>query len=181
MTIITVLVVYATLVATLALGISLLLLRSLPAGPPAPAVSQAVALPDSGPDIASPAPPFTARTSTAAVLDTAELAGKTYLLAFLSSSCHGCLVALPAMIGYASQLPDPQRLISVIVGEANARAVEIEQRLARLAVIVSEPEGGPIATAYRITTFPSYVLVSETGTVLGAGNSVFDLPLPQRQ
>lgn len=132
MTIITVLVVYATLVATLALGISLLLLRSLPAGPPAPAVERGVALPDGGPDIASPASPFTARTSTAALLDTAELAGQTYLLAFLSSSCQGCLVALPAMIGYASQLPDPRRLITVIVGDVNARAAELEQRLARL-------------------------------------------------
>ncbi|HEY0165526.1 MAG TPA: hypothetical protein VGB75_00660 [Jatrophihabitans sp.] len=181
MTIITVLVVYASVVATLALAISLLLLRSLPTGPSAPAVGHALALPDSGPDIGSPAPPFTARTSTAALFDTAELAGQTHLLGFLSSSCQGCLLALPAMIGYASQLPDPRQLITVIVGDVNARAAEIEQRLARLAVIVSEPEGGPIATAYRITSFPSFVLVSEAGTVLGAGNSVFDLPLPQRQ
>ncbi|MEO7260345.1 MAG: hypothetical protein ABI047_03665 [Jatrophihabitantaceae bacterium] len=181
MTIITVLVVYATLVATLALGISLLLLRSLPTGSTPLAMDRTVALPEDGPDIASPAPRFTARISTAELLDTAELAGQTYLLAFLSSSCQGCLVALPAMIGYASQLPDPRQLITVIVGDVNARAAEIEQRLSRLAVIVFEPEGGPIAGAYRVTTFPFYVLISESGTVLGAGNSVFDLPLPQRQ
>lgn len=181
MTILTVLVAYTTLVATLALGISLLVLRLLPTGTLAPAVGGAVTLPASGPDVASQAPPFTALTSTATLLDTAELAGRNYLLAFLSSSCAGCLASLPAMLGYASQLADPQRLITVIVGDFNGRAAEIEQRLSAVATIVSEPEGGPIATAYHIHLFPSYVLISETGTVLATGQSVLDLPQPQPQ
>lgn len=181
MTIITVLVAYTTLVATLALGIALLILRLLHTGAPAAAEGGPVTLPASGPDFASPAPPFTARTRTAQVLDSADLAGRTYLLAFLSSSCAGCLTALPSLLGYASQLRDPQQAITVIVGAFNDRAADIEQRLTGLATIVSEPEGGPIATAYRINLFPSYVLVSESGTVLANSSSVLELPLPQRQ
>ena len=181
MTITTVLMGYTTLAATLALGISLLILRSLSrsasAGSP---VAGAVTLPASGPDVGSLAPPFTARTTTGAVLQTSELLGQTYLLAFVSSSCEGCRIALPGMIGYASQLPGEHRLITVIVGDPR-RGADIEQMLAPVATIVSEPDGGPITLAYQIQLFPSYVLISETGTVLATGQSVRDLPQPQPQ
>jgi thiol-disulfide isomerase/thioredoxin len=179
MTVNTVLVSYAVLVATLALAVSLLVLRTLPAQPLGTG-QRLASLPPSGPDLASPAPPIRARTSTAALLDTAELAGRGYLLAFLSSSCRGCRETLPILADYAGRLADPQRLIAVIVGERPAGA-DLEQRLAGLATIVTEPEGGPIAAAYRITVFPSYVLVSESGTVLATGHSVSDLPQPQPQ
>jgi hypothetical protein len=189
MTITTVLVVYTTLVATLALGISLLILRCLqaPHGSPhafphtgRPAMGTAVTLPASGPDVGSPAPPFTARTSTGALLNTAGLTGRSYLLAFVSSSCEGCRLALPGMIDYAGQLPGELRLITVIVGDPR-RGTDIEQILAPVATIVSEPDGGPITTAYQIQLFPSYVLISDTGTVLATGQSVRDLPQRQPQ
>jgi len=180
MTITTVLVVYTTLAATLALGISLLILHSLHAPPGGPAGRTGVTLPASGPDVGSPAPPFTARTSTGALLDPAQLAGRNYLLAFVSSTCQGCREALPGMVGYASQLPRDFRLITVIVGDPG-RGTDIEQTLAPVATIVSEPDGGPISGAYRIHLFPSYVLISDSGTVLATGQSVRDLPQPQPQ
>lgn len=188
MTITSVLVVYTTLVATLALGISLLILRSLQAphgSPPGaahrrPALGTAVTLPASGPDVGSPAPPFTARTSTGAQLNTAGLAGQSYLLAFLSSTCEGCRIGLPGLIGYAGQLPGEFRLVTVIVGDPR-RGTDIEQALAPVATIVFEPDGGPITSAYRIQLFPSYVLVSDAGTVLATGQSVRDLPQRQPQ
>jgi thiol-disulfide isomerase/thioredoxin len=185
MTITTVLVVYTTLVATLALGISLLILRSLqgphgavPAG--GPASGTAVTLPVSGPDVGSAAPPFTARTSTGALLDTAELAGRSYLLAFVSSTCGGCRMALPGMVDYARQLPGDSPLITLIVGDPR-RGADIEQTLAPVSTIVFEPDGGPVTLAYRIQLFPSYVLISDTGTVLATGQSVRDLPQRQPQ
>lgn len=184
MTVTTVLVGYTTLTATLALGISLLLVRSLSAGPSptagTPPAGTAVVLPPSGPDVGSTAPPFRARTSTGALLDTEGLTDRYYLLAFVSSSCEGCRAALPAMIGYAGLLPGPLRLITVIVGDPR-RGADIEQTLAAVATIVYEAPGGPIATAYRIQLFPSYVLISDAGTVLATGQSVRDLPQPQPQ
>ena len=180
MTFTTVLVGYTTLAATLALAISLLILRSLYTSSHAGRPVRPVTLPASGPDVGSPAPPFTARTTTATVLRTAELLGQTYLLAFVSSTCEGCRMALPGMIGYASQLPGEVRLITVIVGDPR-RGADIEQLLAPVATVVSEPDGGPISTAYQIQLFPSYVLISETGTVLATGQSVRDLPQPQPQ
>lgn len=181
MTITTVLVVYTTLVATLALGISLLILRALPLDSLGATKGDAHTGQSSGPEVGSAAPSFTARTRTAEELDSTELEGRSHLFAFLSSSCAGCLTALPSLLGYASQLRDPHQVITVIVGDFNERAVEIEQRVAGMATVVSEPDGGPIATAYQITLFPSYVLVSETGTVLATSSSVLELPLPQRQ
>jgi hypothetical protein len=182
MTVTTVLVVYTTLVATLALGISLLILHALSGSGTVggPAVRTPVTLPASGPEVGSPAPAFTARTSTGAMLDTAELAGRSYLLAFVSSTCMGCRDALPGMVGYAGQLPEEFRLITVIVGDLR-RGRDIEQALAPVATIVSEPDGGPIGTAYQIRLFPSYVLISDAGTVLATGQSVRDLPQPQPQ
>ena len=184
MTVTTVLMMYTTLTATLALGISLLILRSLHAGTPpgtgTPPGSTGVTLPPSGPDIGSPAPRFSARTSTGALLDTAQLTDRYYLLAFVSSSCEGCRAALPTLIGYAGQLPGPLRLITVIVGDPH-RGTDIEHALSAVATIVYEAAGGPIATAYRIQLFPSYVLISDAGTVLATGQSVRDLPQPQRR
>ncbi len=184
MTVTTVLSVYTSLAATLALGISLLIVRSMSAGTfPATAMPPSgtgVTLPPSGPDVGSPAPRFSALTSTGALLDTAELTARPYLLAFVSSSCEGCRASLPAMIGYASQLPGPLRLITVIVGDPR-RGTDIEHALAAVATIVYEAAGGPIATAYRIQLFPSYVLISDAGTVLATGQSVQDLPQPQPQ
>lgn len=174
MTVTTVLVGYTTLTATLALVISLLILRSLQAG--VPPLGTAVRLPDSGPDRGSPAPPFSARTTTGELLRSDQLTGQSYLLAFVSSSCQGCRAALPGMTGYAGELPG--RLIAVIVGDPR-RAVDIETALAPLAAIVLEPEAGPIASLYRIHLFPTYVLVSGSGTVLATGQSVRDLPQPQ--
>jgi hypothetical protein len=84
------------------------------------------------------------------------------------------------MIGYASQLPGEFRLITVIVGDPQ-RGVDLEQALAPVATVVSEPDGGPISTAYQIHLFPSYVLISDTGRVLATGQSVRDLPQPQPQ
>jgi thiol-disulfide isomerase/thioredoxin len=180
MTFTTVLVVYATLAATLALGISLLVLRALPLEFLGSAKGDGTARRASGVEVGSPASPFTARTSTGALLDTADLAGSNYLLAFYSSSCPGCLAAVPALASYASQAADSQQLIAVIVGESHHRP-ELEDRLASIATVISELEAGPIAAAYRITVFPSYVLISDTGTVLATGQSVLDLPQPQRQ
>jgi hypothetical protein len=181
MTVTTVLVGYTTLVATLALGISLLILRTLQgsAQPGEPSTGP-VALPASGPEVGSTAPPFTARTSTGGLLHSGELAGRSYLLAFVSSSCQGCRNALPGMIGYANQLPGGFRLITVIVGDPR-RGADLEQALAPVATVVSEPDGGPISTAYQIHLFPSYVLISDTGRVLATGQSVRDLPQPQPQ
>ena len=180
MTITTVLVMYATLVATLALGISLLILRVLPLDTLGSVKGGAFARRDSGLNVGSPAPPFIARTNTGALLDTADLAGSNYLLAFFSSSCPGCLAAVPALESYASQLGNSQQLVTVIVGESERRA-ELEQRLASIATVICEPEAGPIAAAYRITVFPSYLLISDTGTALATGQSALDLPQPQRQ
>jgi thiol-disulfide isomerase/thioredoxin len=158
-----------------------LILRSLRASPPAGRLAMtAVALPASGPEVGSAAPPFTALTSAGTVLDATVLAGHTFLLAFVSSTCEGCRNALPGMIGYASQLPAEFRLITVIVGDRQ-RGVDIERALTSVATVVSEPSGGPISAAYRIHLFPSYVLVDDTGTVVATGQSVRDLPLPQPQ
>jgi len=180
MTISTVLLAYAALVATLALGISLLLLRA--AYPNTlPQLGNPVSLPPSGPPIGSPATPITVLTNTGALLDTTELAGRSYLLAFVSSSCEGCRAALPAMIGYAGRLfGGSGRLITVIVGDTR-RGLDIALALDGVATVVHEPDGGPIGIAYRISLFPSYVLISDDGTVQATGQSVRDLPQSQPQ
>jgi len=180
MTITTVLAAYTTLAATLALAISLLILRSLHGSPQPGRALGVAALPASGPEVGSTAAPFTARTTTGALLDAAELTGRSYLLAFVSSTCGGCRNALPGMIDYASQLPRECRLITVIVGDAR-RGADLEHALAPVATMVSEPDGGPISAAYQIHLFPSYVLISDTGKVLATGQSVRELPQPQPQ
>jgi hypothetical protein len=181
MTITTVLLGYTSVAATLALGLSLVALRALNSGAPAVPGSAAAVLPASGPEVGSAARRITALTAEAKLLDTDQLAGQRYLLAFFSSSCQGCRTALPAMMSYAAQLfGSSERLIAVIVGDPG-RGADIALTLQGSATVVHEPEGGPIATGYEINLFPSYVLVSEQGTVMATGQSVRDLPQPQPQ
>lgn len=167
----------AVLTLLLALGLSLLVLRWLQGSDPTG--STIAVLPASGPDLGSPALRITAGTEEAQPLDTEQLSGRGYLLAFYSSSCLGCRAALPAMIGYAGErFDDPRQLIAVIVGDRRQGA-DIASALDGRAIVVHEPVAGPISTGYRINLFPSYVLVSEAGIVLATGQSVRDLP--QRQ
>jgi AhpC/TSA family len=181
MTITTVLLGYTTLAATLALGLSLLVLRSVHGKAPAPPGSAVAVLPPSGPEVGSQVRRITALTAEEKLLDTEEFAGQRYLLAFFSSSCQGCRMALPAMMDYAGQLfGSPGQLIAVIVGDRR-RGADIASKLQGSATLVYEAEGGPISTAFEINLFPSYILVSEEGKVLATGQSVRDLPQPQPQ
>lgn len=181
MTISTVLLYYTTSAATLSLALSLLVLRSLNGGALVAQRSSGAVLPASGPEVGSPALPITALTEEAQLLDTSEFSGQGYLLAFFASSCQGCRAALPVMMGYAGQLFDsPRQLITVIVGDRRLGA-DIASTLRGRATVVHEPEGGPVSTAYQINLFPSYILVSEAGTVVATGQSVRDLPQRQPQ
>lgn len=181
MTITNVLLGYTTLAATLSLGLSLLVLRSLHGGAPAVPGSRAAVLPASGPRVGSPALRITALSEEGELLDTEQLSGQSYLLAFFSSTCPGCRTALPAMTSYAGrQFGEPRQLIVVIVGDRR-RGADIASTLQGSATVVHEPEGGSISTAYRINLFPSYVLVSEAGIVLATGQSVRELPQRQPQ
>jgi hypothetical protein len=181
MTMTSVLLGYTTLAATLALGLSLLVLRSVHGSAPAQPGPAVAVLPPSGPDLGSTAPRIIALTAEARLLDTGDYAGQRYLLAFFSSSCQGCRLALPAMMDYAGQLfGSSGQLIAVIVGDRR-RGADIALKLQGSATLVHEPEGGPIAMAYEINLFPSYILVSEEGKVLATGQSVRDLPQPQPQ
>lgn len=181
MTITTVLLCYTTSAATLSLVLSVLVLRSLQAGAPTRHEAGTVVLPASGPEPGSRALRITAVTEEATVVDTDDFSGQGYLVAFFSSTCLGCRMALPAMTSYAGELfDDPRRLIAVIVGD-HRQGADIASTLKGSATVVHETEGGPISSAYRITLFPSYVLVSEEGTVLATGQSVRELPQRQRQ
>ncbi len=184
MTITAVLTAYAALVASLALGISLLILRVLPEPEPEPEPEQAstpgAGRSPGGPDPGSPAPPIAGRASTGQLLDPTDLAGRPHLVAFLSSSCSGCRAELPSLAGYVGLWPGSLQLIVVIVGDPR-RGADLEQALAPIASVVFEPDGGPIAAAYRVTGFPCCVLVSATSTVVASSPSVLSLPLPLPQ
>lgn len=180
MTITAVLAVYAALIASLALGISLLILRVLPEPAPQPGIGGRVSWSPGGLEPGSRAQPIVARASTGQHLDSTEFAGRPHLVAFLSGSCPGCRTSLPSLAGYVGRWPGSLRLIAVIVGDPR-QGTELEQSLAPIATVVFEPDRGPIAAAYRVVGFPCYVLVSASATVLASSASVLDLPLAQPQ
>jgi len=171
MTIADVLSVYAALVASLALGIALLILRVLPDPGEPGEVAQRPAWSPGGPEPGSLVPPIHTGQSP----EPAE-PGRAQLVAFLSSSCSACRSTLPSLLGYLGTL----RLIAVIAGEPRAGA-DLERLLAPVGTVVFEPYGGPIAAAYRITGYPCYVLLSADSVVLATGSSVLDLPQTQPQ
>jgi hypothetical protein len=64
--------------------------------------------------------------------------------------------------------------VAVIVTDA-ADSAPYATRLAAVDVVV-EPGGGALATALRVTSFPTFCLVDRDGVVLGSGNGISDLP-----
>lgn len=178
MSVTAVLAVYSAVTSSLALALGLVLARYLRRqAVAAPAPTRPAVLPPSGPPVGDPAPGFLVSTTSGRTLAGIDLAGADYLVAFFSASCQGCRLSLPRFVRYANAFSGaPDRVVAVVVGDARQGA-DIAAELAEVASVVVEPSGGGgLADAYRITLFPSYVLVDGAGVVTATGQSVEELP-----
>lgn len=82
------------------------------------------------------------------------------LVSFFSPSCVACKKRLPEFVGYAaSNSADRNSLLAVVAGPADESADLIEQ-LRPVALVVSEPEQGPVQRAFGVTGYPAFVALT---------------------
>jgi hypothetical protein len=87
--------------------------------------------------------------------------GDRPMVGFFSMACSACVERLPAFLAFAAARPGGRdRLLAVVVGQADAAASLVRQ-LEPVATVVVEPERGPIQQAFEVTGFPAFVLVRD--------------------
>ena len=106
--------------------------------------------------------------------------GRQQLLAFFSTTCQGCLSSLPRFLAAlrASDFP-ANAVVAVLVGPSATAEKILLEALTGVVRLVREQDMGPVATAYNVQLFPSFVKL-EQGIVIGKGPSAADV-LPTGQ
>jgi hypothetical protein len=124
-------------------------------------------------------PPFTATTNSGTQLSLTDLAGHPAAFAFFGAECKPCRDHLDQFADYARGFPGgPSHIAVIIAGSADAGA-DIAGALQDLAQIVIEPDFGPVATAFSVDAFPTFVTLDPDGWIDAAAWAIRDLPVPQ--
>jgi thiol-disulfide isomerase/thioredoxin len=133
------------------------------AGPP-PAVMRAVG---------EPVGAFTtaARDGSPISLD---LLPAPILVGFFSPGCGPCHAQLPDFVARARRAPR-RRTLAVVAGTRGRN--EMAASLAEVAIVVVEPPGGTLATAFGVSGFPAFGLVGEDGRIEACGTDLASIPI----
>jgi peroxiredoxin len=127
----------------------------------------------------TPAPEFELETVDGTRLRTAELFRGTTVLAFLSSTCTACATHIPAIRDYvaAHQPPDLTLVAAVAADSADDHGQSLIDGLADVVHVVRvEPSDDSLFQRYEVSTFPSYYVIDDRGTVAAVHYSVEELP-----
>lgn len=116
---------------------------------------------------------FAAVTTTGDPVSHDTLAG---VVGFFSAGCDSCHELLPSFTARARELGRDNVL--AVVGGGDEELVRALAPVAR--VITAEPDGGPVARAFRNTWTPALYLVGEDHRVIATGARVEELPVPAR-
>jgi peroxiredoxin len=126
-----------------------------------------------------PIPPFTATTNAGTQLSLTELAGRPAAFAFFGSECRSCRDHLDQFADYARGFPGGANQVAAIIAGSAEGAADIVAALTGLAQLVIEPDFGPVATAFSVEAFPTFVTLDPDGRIDGAAWAIRDLPIPQ--
>ncbi|WP_051581300.1 hypothetical protein [Pseudonocardia acaciae] len=140
--------------------------------------------------VAGASPPIMIDTGTAAeefvatTIDgtpvTRDSLADTTLFAAMSTTCTTCLDKLPTFIDRAAAHPGGrQRVLAVVVaGPDDSSTAPFLERLPAVAMVVMEPAGGAIGTAFDIRGYPAFALVGTGGVVHARSLDPAKLPRP---
>jgi len=101
--------------------------------------------------------------------------GDEQVLAFFSTTCHGCLSRLPRFIaGLEASGLSGDADVAVLVGPPAAAEKTLTEALTGVVQLVREKDRAPIANAFNVQLFPSFVKL-EKGVVVAKGLSAADV------
>ncbi len=122
------------------------------------------------PDPGTPIPEFATEATDGTAVTKADLAGPNRrVFALLTTDCSSCHDQVPAL----RDLDAVERPIVLVIGPAEERAGMVGS-LADRAVVIEEPDDGPIAELFEIHEFPAVLAVSD-GVVRMAGHGLSEV------
>src|SRR2546430_47024 len=99
------------------------------------------------------------------------------LVGFFMPHCRPCHERMPEFTAYASTLPGGlDRALAVVVGNGQ-EAEQMASQLGEAARVVVEQPGGPIATAFAVSGFPTVFALDAEGAISAAGFTLDKLPV----
>ena len=105
------------------------------------------------------------------------LAGET-LVGFFSVSCGPCVESAPKFARFAAGVPGGKdSVLTIVVADDEDDPAEMVGILSDGARVVVEGFDGPMATAFGVTAFPAYAVVS-SGTITATALDFTTLPVP---
>ncbi|GIG91315.1 TlpA family protein disulfide reductase [Plantactinospora endophytica] len=107
---------------------------------------------------------FSASTGDGAPVARADLTGST-LVGFLTLGCPACLESLPWFVARAEGTAGGRDGVLAVLAGVGAEHSEMYGRLAAVARVVVEPELGPVAKAFGLTSYPSFALLYDDTVV----------------
>jgi thiol-disulfide isomerase/thioredoxin len=107
---------------------------------------------------------FTTTALNGVTISSNEIKGAT-MIGFFSPECPLCVEDAPVFAAYAATLPEERRALAVVVGDTDS-ARDVVASLEGIPLIVVEPDGGPVSSAYQVTVFPVFGLVGDGGMVV---------------
>jgi hypothetical protein len=97
------------------------------------------------------------------------------LVGFFSPGCGPCHTQLPEFIARARRAPGGRTLAVVVDTRGDCQAMAAS--LAEAALVVVEQPGGALATAFRVTGFPAFGIVAESGRIEACGTDLASIPV----
>ncbi|WP_406383306.1 TlpA family protein disulfide reductase [Streptomyces sp. NBC_01618] len=120
---------------------------------------------------------FSAVTVEGAELSQDDLTKDTTLFGAFAYGCSSCDERLPAFLALAEGFPGGKdNVFAVVVGPAE-NVGEKRDRLAPVARVVTEEQGGVVAAALGVKGFPAFALLDSSGVVRVAGTMVEDVSM----
>lgn len=118
---------------------------------------------------------FTTTTDDGEPLSADVLTGHT-LVGFFSPGCEACSARLPDFVDHARTIPGGREQVLAVVVGGGHDPTPYTDTLRRVARLVAEEPGGPVATAFSVEGFPSFYLVGADGAIVVSGYGLDAFP-----
>ena len=128
--------------------------------------------------VGSKAPHFAATTTTGRSAELASLAGRHAVIGFFSGTCEPCRDHLPGFVRVAGQLAEDSGQAIAVIRGTDEETADLLGLINDDVMVIREPEGGPVGTAFAVKTYPALYLLDGSGTITSAAHVAEHLSLP---
>jgi thiol-disulfide isomerase/thioredoxin len=100
------------------------------------------------------------------------------LVAFFAVWCSVCPERVPSFLEYVSVNRIARDSVLAVVADGDKEAPPYLARLEDVARVSVEPSGGAVSAAFKLESFPTFILLDSDGAVQASGWNPAELPAP---